>query len=226
MIQALLLAASLAQAEAPLAEEANQRALPVLERTKTTHAIYSLFSWLWLEDAEGQGRNDWGAEFHSGARHRVETPEVRIVADCDAQTGTALDISTGERFTGRRFAQVACGIDTTRPMREVTWLGSGPSRFGTVERLRILSDSEERFYAVDQDGILLGAEIYTVGGRGCLQSEPLAVERSLPEGDLFSVESLSRSFVPDRYRRAPSRRVGDLWTPGRFCPAGAPDDAG
>jgi hypothetical protein len=83
----------------------------------------------------------------------------------------------------------------------------------------------ERFYVVDRDGVLLGAEIYALRGRGCLQSEPLAVERSLPPGDLFSVESLERSVVPQRMRRAPQRRVGDLWTPGRSCPAQASLDA-
>ena len=225
MIQALLLAAALNQAPAAQAgPEADQRALAVLERTKTTRVTYSLYSWMWVEDVDGAARDGLGAEFHSGNLHRVETPNARVVADCEAQTGTGLDLTTGERITGRHLAQLACGISTARPMVEVSWLGVAPSRFGPVDRLRIVDEEAERFYAVDRDGILVGAEIYTLDGRGCLQSEPLAVERSLPEGDLFSAESLDRSFVPERVLRAPDRRVGDLWTPGRSCPA-EPRDA-
>jgi hypothetical protein len=227
LIQALLLAATLAQAAPPPAADPSiERALPVLERTKTTRATYALYSWAWVEDADGGNRDGWLAEFHRGGLHRVETPDVRVVADCDAQTGTAVDVRSGERSTGRHFALIACGINTARPMREATWLGSGPSRFGPVDRLRIVDDEEERFYAVDRDGILVGAEIHTPGGGWCLQSEPLAVERSLPEGDLFSVVSLDRSFVPEHFRRAPERRVGDLWTSGRSCPDARPPAPG
>lgn len=163
-------------------------------------------------------RDDWSAEFHSGRLHRVETPDARIVADCDAQTGAGIDLSTGERFTGRHLAQVACGINTARPIVEVSWIGAGQGRFGPVDRLRIVDETVERYYVVDGAGILVGAEIYTIGGRGCLQSEPLAVERSLPAGDLFSPESLDRSFVSERFRRAPQGRIGDLWLSGRSCP--------
>jgi hypothetical protein len=97
------------------------------------------------------------------------------------------------------------------------WLGSAASRFGPVDRLRIVDETNERFYAVDRDGILGGAEVYALDGRHCLQSEPRAVERSLPESDMFSAESLDRSFVAERYRRPPESRVGDLWMPGRTC---------
>jgi hypothetical protein len=45
---------------------------------------------------------------------------------------------TGETITGRHLAQIACGIDTSRPFVAVSWLGSGPSRFGPIDRLRIV----------------------------------------------------------------------------------------
>lgn len=224
MIEALLLLTAFAQATAaPAAGDEAARALAVLERTKTTRATYALYLWAWMEDADGGLRDEWAAEFHSGARHRVETPDVRIVADCDAQTGTALVVASGERITGRQVSQVACGINTVQPILEAAALGSLASRFGAVDRLRIVDADAERFYAVDRDGILVGAEIYRLRGRGCLQNEPLAVERTLPDGDLFSEESLERSFVAERYRRAPERRIGDLWTPGRTCPSARRD---
>lgn len=225
MILPLLAAAALAQAPAPPAgadaPDTGARALAVLERTKTTRVTYAMYGWAWVQNADGSLRDEWSAEFNSGARHRVETPGARLVADCDAQTGTGINLATGERFEGRHIAQIACGIATAQAIREVNWLGAETGRFGQVDRLRILDDEVERFYVVDRDGILVGAEIYASAENSCLQAEAVAVERSLPEGDLFSVESLSRSVVPERYRRVPERRVGDLWTPGRSCPAEA-----
>jgi hypothetical protein len=223
LIAALLLAVVLAQAPvAQVGSEADERALEVIERTKATRATYSLYSWMWVEDPDGSTRDGLSAEFHRGNRHRVETPNARVVADCEAQTGTGLDLATGERITGRHLAQIACGINTARPIVDISWLGSEPSRFGTVDRLRVVDEANERFYAVDRDGVLVGAEIYPLDGRGCLQSEPLAVDHSVPEGDLFSAESLDRSFVPQRFRRVPER-IGDLLTPGRSCPGAGSD---
>lgn len=225
MIAFLLAAAALAQAPAPptgtAAPDSSARALAVLERTKTTRVTYAMYGWAWVQNGDGSLRDEWSAEFNSGSRHRVETPAARLVADCDAQTGTGVILATGERVEGRHVAQIACGIATAQAIREVSWLGTGTGRFGEVDRLRIVDDEVERIYTVDRDGILVGAEIYAPDGDSCLQAEAVAVERSLPEGDLFSVESLDRSVVPERYRRAPERRIGDLWTPGRSCPGEA-----
>jgi hypothetical protein len=229
LIAALLVASALAQTASPQPgtdpSPADERALAVLERTKTTRATYALYGWNWIQDRDGSLREGWSAEFNSGTRHRVETPEVRVVADCDTQTGTALNVTTGERFSGRQVAQAACGISTARPIFEVTWLGAGPSRFGPVDRLHIADEADERFYVVDPDGILVGAEIYGVTEPWCLRMEALAVERRLPEGDIFSEQSLDRSVVPRRYTFTPNRYEGDLWTPGRNCPLMSPDTA-
>ena len=191
----------------------------VVERTRTTESTYALYAWNWVRDPDGSRRREWSAEFHSGTRHRVETPAVRIVADCAAHTGTALDVTSGESIEGPSVAAAACGISAHAPVRSLEWLGRRDSRFGPVDLLRLVDPENERTYAVSAEGILVAAEIFASDPQAahCVQNEAVAVERTLPEGDFFSVESLARSVVADRYREPPEAAFADLWTRQLSC---------
>ncbi|HEX9932201.1 MAG TPA: hypothetical protein VGB08_05115 [Allosphingosinicella sp.] len=213
----LLLASFALAAQAPPANANERRAAEVFERTKITRATYSLYLWNWIRDPDGSVRREWGAEFHSGSRHRVETPTVRVVADCAAQDGVLVDLARNRRMTGAVVAQLACGINTARQARQVTWLGRFRSRYGAVERLLVLDDEDERVYVVDRRGILVASEVFGRSGDWCLQAEPLAVLGTIPDGDLFSEASLARSFVAERYRSGPAAPDGGLWRRGRRC---------
>jgi hypothetical protein len=161
----------------------------------------------------------WSAEFHRGPLHRVETPNVRLVANCAAGTGTLLQVDRNETESGARVAHAACGINSNLPLRSLEWLGRKSSRFGPVETIRILDSTDERLYAVDETGVLVASEIFPrdPAAKYCVQQEPAAIERRLPAADIFSPGSLGRSFAAERFRTPPKAPVGDLWLGTRRC---------
>lgn len=207
---------SCAEAAAP---GPDARAKAAFERTKRTRATYALYSWNWIEGAGFEGGPQWSAEFHRGTLHRVETPRFRVVADCAAGTGAMIDVDSGRIESNSAIAGAACGINSNFPIRNLEWLGRTETRFGTVDRLRVVDPEDERIYAVSRAGVLVASEVFPRGkGTGsCLQSEPLAVEKTLPARDMFSEASLSRSFAAARFGAPPRAYSGDLWLGTRRC---------
>jgi hypothetical protein len=203
----------------PAPPSSDARAGAVFERTKQARATYALYSWNWVKEAGSGAGLQWAAEFHRGSLHRVETPNIRVVADCAAGTGTMLQVDSGETRSGPGIAGAACGINSNFQIRRLQWLGRKATRFGPLERLRILDPANERLYAVDRDGILVAAEIFPRDGAGggCLQQEPLALEKTLPAQNIFSEESLGKSFAAPRFRSPPKAYSGDLWLGSRRC---------
>jgi hypothetical protein len=195
------------------------RARAVFERTKQTRATYALYAWNWVRGSGFEAGPHWSAEFHRGNLHRVETPHVRVVADCGARTGTMLHVGTNRIESGAGVAGAACGINSNFPLRNLEWLGRRSSRFGPVETLRILDLADERIYAVDETGVLVASEIFPrdPAATYCVQQEPLAIERKLPAKDMFSTKSLGRSFAAGRFLASPTAAVGDLWLGTRRC---------
>ena len=199
---------------------ADKRAQALYERTKSTRATYALYSWNWVRGPGGKAAVPrWSAEFHQGKLHRVETPHIRIVADCEAGQGTLLDVATDRTESGPAIARAACGINSNFEMRQLEWLGRRESRFGPVDALRILDPADERLYVVDEAGMLVASEIFPRDPSAdyCVQQEPLAVERRLPADDIFSAASLRESFAAGRFTDLPPAPVGDLWLGTRRC---------
>jgi hypothetical protein len=115
------------------------RAKAALERSQQTTATYSLFAWNDVPDGRDI-KDGWSAEFHRANLHRVETPSVRIIANCKEMTGTRLLVATGEKLSDRSVAKAACGINGNFDMHSVEWLdGSKPH----LEML-IASESQPR----------------------------------------------------------------------------------
>jgi hypothetical protein len=191
----------------------------VVERTRTTTATYSVYHWDWIRLSNGEPYRQWSAEFHHGTRHRVESPLFRGVADCAAGTGTLLFLATGETRTGAAVARSACGIDSNEDVTSIELAGETGSAFGPAETVRLFAGGKERIYVVDRDGVLLAAEIFATaeGNSECLQSAPTALERSVPEGDIFSEDSLAYSVVAPRFQRPPAGNFGDYWIGDRRC---------
>ena len=193
-----------AQSQAP---NERDRVLEVLERTKVTRSTYALYVWTRLREPGQAPREEWGAEFHSGDRHRVETPDNRVIADCRAGTGVALAVESGETADGPAVARVACGINTNRSFHSAEYRGVVQTRFGPADRVRLVDDELVREYDVSRDGVLLRTafKLNEPGEPEVLVAEAVNVVRELPSPDIFDRESLSRSFVPDNYRRPPPR---------------------
>ena len=184
----------------------DQRAQEVIERSRKTTATYSLYMWNKVDRPnEGPGE-EWSAEFHKGTLHRVETKDVRVVADCAAVMGTYIDVNTGETSTNAQAARVACGISAATPIRSAEWIARVKSRFGPVDRIRVTDDKNIRTYDVTDDGALVGGMIADLDGTVRLEGIAAGLLSTLPEEDMFSKESLQRSVVPDQYRHRPARR--------------------
>lgn len=175
----------------------------VVDRTKTTQETYAQYSWNEIV-ADGRTIQEWAAEFHSGDKHRVETPRDRVIADCRAQTGIALSLVTGKTVEGPMVARSACGINTNKAFTSAEWQGLVRTRFGPADRVRLADKDVVRTYDISPTGVILRTT-YVDGAdrRLVLSSEAVGVLPQLPASDIFDKASLARSYVPERFKTAP-----------------------
>lgn len=178
------------------------KAQEVVERTHRTTATFSLYSWNDVPD-EGSIKDGWSAEFHKGHLHRMEAPQVRMVADCARMTGTRLIVSTGELLSDPSVAKAACGINTNFEIDSVEWLGRHTSAFGVVDRVRVVAADATRTYDVLESGALATATYEDPVGRPLVKNWAVAVLDNAPD-DIFTKESLARSAVPLEFQKEPA----------------------
>jgi hypothetical protein len=200
---ALGLVAIATAASSVAAQPIDRKALALIEHTRETQATYSVFNWNWITTPGEPGREEWSAEFHHGKLHRVETPGMRLVADCEKQTGTYLDVATGERGSGPQVAGAACGIHDNARIEAATITGRKAGRFGTAIELEIRDPDHLRTYSVVENGALVGATISDPSGRLLVRAEAMVLRDTVPDG-IFSPRSLAKSAVPERYRQGPA----------------------
>lgn len=186
------------------------RVTSVVERTKANRTNYALYNWFRMPRAGGPAVEEWAAEFNSGRFHRVETPNARVVADCEAMTGSALSVPTGEITTGRKVAVAVCGINTNFEIASAEWLGQDKSAFGAADIIRLSGGPVIRTYEVDPNGVIVRASYHNDAPGHPVALETLSTDLSaeLPAEDMFTDESLSRSYVPEAYKSGP---VGHRW---------------
>jgi hypothetical protein len=203
----------------PAKMPADPRAQAVFDRTKNIRATYALYDWNWRRGDDGHVSLHWSAEFHRGTLHRMETPDLRAVADCSTRKATLVEIRSGRTESHAWIANAICGIRSDKIMYRLEYLGRKNGRFGPIDTIRATELLNERYYGVDEAGIVVATEYFSTDAalKGCVQTEPLAIEKELPEADMFSVESLARSFVPEKYQRGPEAPAGDLWSGSRRC---------
>lgn len=200
------LSAACAEPPAPMDAARSDKGKAILERTKSTRATYALYSWTVMEGAGGR-RAEWGAEFHDGNRHRVETPGARVIADCASGAGAIHVVATGEVSRRDRIGDDACGIATGTAVASIRSLGKVETSFGPADRVEVTDASFVRTYDVSPEGVLLRST-YALrpgasGPMDALVSVAVAVEPTLPAADIFEVSSLDRFMIPHEYRRAP-----------------------
>jgi hypothetical protein len=204
------------------AQESGQdpRARSVYENSRDTRATYANYGWNWVRSTDpASSQSGWSAEFHKGGLHRVETPDMRVVADCETGIGTGFFVHESRTETGPQFALAACGINANPDIVELQWIDRVESRFGPLDRIRLVDDSFDRTYAVNEAGVLVATEMFSnqPDSGECVQNEAIAIEDELPEEDIFSPQSLKRSVVPEKYRTAPAAPKGDYWLDGFRC---------
>lgn len=187
------------------AQASDEDGWPVIQRTKTTTATYTAYEWNVLRDNEGNVADSWAAEFHSGDWHRLEFARVRIVANCRTHEGFVFRTDTGSVQGNGTIWLTACGIDTSVQIIATDRLPSIPSKNGPLDVIRIKTPQWVRYYAVDRKGVIVRSSRNAANGSAspCGQNRAVAILSGLPAKDMFSRASLTRSFVPERYRTAP-----------------------
>lgn len=182
--------------------EIDNQATKLLELTRTTKATYSLYSWNKVTPRDGPATEAFSAEFHQGNLHRVETLVARIVADCAKMTGTALFIKSGEMVRGEQVAKAACGVNTATPVVASKVVGAVKTNFGPATRVAVKDAQNLRYYDISEDGILIAGAYATLSDEPEVINVPVAVERKLPEEDIFSEASLARIVTPAAFRKS------------------------
>jgi hypothetical protein len=199
----LLLITLLAVSAASAATSAiDAEAAQLIKLTKQTKTTYSAFNWNVITPPDGDLIEEWGAEFHSGSLHRVETPNVRVIADCATMTGTYLDLASGKIDSGTQYAKIACGIADHLGITSAKLLPSANGRFGWVKRLVVEDGRTVRTYSVDAQGIIVEEQIASPDGHVSLVMHVVTVKKVVPTG-IFTVASLQRSAVSARFKLRP-----------------------
>jgi hypothetical protein len=201
MLLVLLSACENAETEQPIPRDI----IELIEKTRTTQSTYSLYTWNNLTPPDGRVLEEWSAEFHSGKYHRVETPRDRVVADCEAMTGTHLNLATSKFEEGENIAKAACGVNANQKILAARRIQPIETKFGAGEGIEIIDPRQVRTYYVSKEGVLLAA---TISGKEkdrplWLKNRVIQLENTLPAQDIFSFESLSRSVVPERWKQPP-----------------------
>lgn len=175
-----------------------------VDRSKTTQATYAAYYWTELSH-DGQPTQEWAAEFHAGDKHRVETPRDRVIADCRAQTGSALSLVTGKTVEGPSVARVACGINTNKAFTAVEWKGVVRTPYGEADRVVLTDKDNIRTYDISPAGVIVRTTFTKNSPEAPveLSSEAVGVLSELPSLDIFDQASLARSYVPDHFKTIP-----------------------
>jgi hypothetical protein len=185
-----------------------ERAASLIARTKTTSTTYARYAWSRITPPDRPPVEEWAAEFNDGPLHRVETPRDRLIANCFEKSGTAYSVATTKTFSGPGVAGIACGIDSTRPVISIRYIGPVVDPAGEADRVEVTDPERIRTYDITSDGIIIRTIIAlnTPGKPVVLDEETQALMRQLPTGNLFDAASLDASVVPDAYKRPPVRR--------------------
>ena len=178
----------------------------VVDRTKVSPAIYSNYGITTVVLDDGTTKTDWGAEFNDGIhRHRVEVSLARLVADCQAMTGSMISLVRNESHSGPSVAQAACGIDTSSNITDSAYLGVMQTPWGRADRVRLTVGEVARVYDVNKDGVIVSEAWYkgASDAKVILKNTVIAVLPTVPSHDMYDEASLQKSFTPDQYKAAP-----------------------
>lgn len=177
------------------------QATKLLDLSRTTQATYSLYSWNRVTGPNAVATETFSAEFHRGNLHRGEANNARIIADCAKMTGTILFVESGEMVRGEEVAKVACGVATVNPVLASRVIGPVSTKFGPATRVVVRDEQNLRYYDISADGILVNGAYATLADAPEVINQAVAVERKLPEEDIFSEESLARVVTPAAFSK-------------------------
>lgn len=177
------------------AAQFDERALVVIERTKTTRVPYTV-SMLIRLTLDGRTITDTNSEFHSWPMHRVEATGTNVVANCETGSGTVMNLSTGEVESVPSAGAAACGIAPPGAgLRAVRYLESRESRFGQLDVIELEDGEFLRRYEVTQDGIIVAAWYLPHEDGPRYETLSTVLNRGEPAPALFDERNLDQTFA-------------------------------
>ncbi len=184
----------------PASNVVDVKAQEVIDRTRITTAEHVIYYRAYSFVKEANPRVWWSAVFHQGTRYRTESAWFRIVADCSIGAGVQVALRArkdrGNAYSvDPKYAKQACGISAEREILSAKWLGQKQGQFGISDQVEISEKKGTYLYTVGQRGEILGVIVTHRGETTPIVTEAVVVEYKLPDGDLFSRESLRRSMV-------------------------------
>jgi hypothetical protein len=190
----------------------------VVERTRQTQSTYAVYLWGSALDKDGNTEEHWSAEFHSGDWHRMDSPKIRVIANCRTHVGYFHDVATGQTTDAPNAYRGSCGIYDAPDVSEIIKLDSISSDNRQLDQIKITDAKFIRQYAIDSDGVIVGSDWTAKDGSAapCVKTRAIAVIPILPEKDIFSEVSLARSVVPVQYQSMP-KKLAKLHLSGRRC---------
>jgi hypothetical protein len=205
VLAALLLPASCERISAveTRSDKINPEALALIRLTKSPTISY--MNYIWNEGNKSSGKiSEWSAEFHHDVSHRVETPGIRVIADCRSGAGAYMSLTDNILRRGDNVAAGACGIDTSQRILAASITASLDTKFGPAKRIVVRDYRNTRTYDISSEGIILRAVyVDNATSRSLLESYSVAVVKGPVEEDMFGETSLARSFVPSSYQIKP-----------------------
>ena len=169
--------------------------------TRTTISTYAAYEWGGAVNENGSTEEHWTAEFHSGDWHRMEGPNMRVVANCRTHVGFFYDVTKNESTDAPNAYRGACGIYASPDGTSAIRLPSVESASGRLDRIQITDQKFVRDYAVTSSGVIMASDWNPKSGLQfpCIRSRTVAVVDKLPEGVIFSRQSLALQVTPQKY---------------------------
>ena len=132
-------------------------------------------------------------------------------------TGSALSIPTGRIQTGPEVAATACGINANINIDSARCLYRDIPHFGPADVVSLSGGGLIRTYSVDRSGVILRSTFQNdqPGAPIVLSTISTDLTSTVPAADMFSNDSLARSYVPEKYKTGPFkyRWARDLLSP-------------
>lgn len=100
------------------------------------------------------------------------------------------------------MAKVACGIQANSRILETRFLGAKSGKWGRSRSVWIRDPENIRTYSVADSGAIIFSTIDDLESRHLLRMAATYLYDFAPD-DIFSVESLARSAVAEKYRKKP-----------------------
>jgi hypothetical protein len=168
----------------------------VIERSRNPTTDYTAFH-VDRVVGDNESSSSTSAEYHRGRLHRIETPGLRMLVNCETGATITYEIRAG-RFGRPSRLSGLCGIPDVEPVISSRPLPAETGGFGRVDVVELTGPDFIRRYAVTRDGILTSSTFTQrrADVRPRVEIVRARIRRGSPDPAMFEEASLARAFAP------------------------------